>query len=272
MTVNGMLLVLALGMSTAARAQVDPVRADQYFKEAAVLCEREVDGRGESRWRTDGDRRRRDADDSGELAMPAAERPAVNWILRTRRSAGAAEVEHIQVLAADAAGRASAGRADAARALPPHPAAARLLSARAEQQSPRNGRRPLLAAARMARACEGAWVFGIDRTSALADALAFRAARRAQFSDSRRQRTDPLQEGLAQYTGTVAVATTSAEAVTMVVEQLTKAATQETFNVCISVRRSIWRSARWLVARLEAEASAGGRLATSSEPPRKLAT
>ena len=71
---------------------------------------------------------------------------------------------------------------------------------------------------------------GIDRTSALADALAFRAARRALFPTAAdNERILEIQEGLAQYTGTVAVATTSAEAVTMVVEQLTRAATQETF-------------------------------------------
>lgn len=71
---------------------------------------------------------------------------------------------------------------------------------------------------------------GAERTAAVRDALAFRARRRSLFpSAAERERLLEIQEGLAQYTGTVAAAGDSAESTASAIEQLTKAPQYETF-------------------------------------------
>jgi hypothetical protein len=71
---------------------------------------------------------------------------------------------------------------------------------------------------------------GEDRQRAVSDAAAFRAARRAQFSGAaENERVEEIREGLAQYTGTVTVAESHAEAVTSAIQQLAAAEQHETF-------------------------------------------
>src|SRR5215471_16263138 len=71
---------------------------------------------------------------------------------------------------------------------------------------------------------------GEDRNRAVSDAVAFRLARRSQFANSaENERVEEIREGLAQYTGTVATATSPAEAVASAIEQLAAAEQHETF-------------------------------------------
>jgi hypothetical protein len=71
---------------------------------------------------------------------------------------------------------------------------------------------------------------GEDRRRAVSDAAAFRLARRSQFADSaENERREEITEGLAQYTGTVAVAASHAEAVASAIAQLAAAEQHETF-------------------------------------------
>jgi hypothetical protein len=71
---------------------------------------------------------------------------------------------------------------------------------------------------------------GAARIAALRDALVFRLARRAQFSGAaENENLLEINEGLAQYTGTVASVASRAEAVDDAVDQLAKAAQIQTF-------------------------------------------
>jgi hypothetical protein len=68
------------------------------------------------------------------------------------------------------------------------------------------------------------------RSAALRDALAFRAARRNRFPNAAEsERGYEINEGLAQYTGTVVSAGSRAEAVRSAIEQVEKAASEVTF-------------------------------------------
>lgn len=79
----------------------------------------------------------------------------------------------------------------------------------------------------LARALEST---GPDRISATRDALAFREMRRNTFPGTAEgERADELREGLAQYTGTVAVAGSRTEAVADAVRQLAAAENAPTF-------------------------------------------
>lgn len=65
---------------------------------------------------------------------------------------------------------------------------------------------------------------GASRVSAVADALSFRAQRRSLFiGASESERRLEINEGLAQYTGTIAASATAAEAVSDAIEQLAAA-------------------------------------------------
>jgi hypothetical protein len=69
-----------------------------------------------------------------------------------------------------------------------------------------------------------------DRTAAIADALAFRERRRSAFRDAaQNERVLELQEGLAQYTGTVGSSTSAAEATKLAIMQLEEAPVGESF-------------------------------------------
>ena len=71
---------------------------------------------------------------------------------------------------------------------------------------------------------------GETRSAAVGDALAFRAARRSRFPDAAEsERGYEINEGLAQYTGTVVAAASRSEAVRNGIEQLEKAADEVTF-------------------------------------------
>jgi hypothetical protein len=71
---------------------------------------------------------------------------------------------------------------------------------------------------------------GSARAAALRHALAFRVARRTKFPGAaENERLLEMNEGLAQYTGTVASVTSSAEAAADAIDQLAKAAQSPTF-------------------------------------------
>jgi len=68
------------------------------------------------------------------------------------------------------------------------------------------------------------------RSAALRDALAFRAARRSRFTNAAEsERGYEINEGLAQYTGTVVAASSRAEAVRSAIDQVEHAASEITF-------------------------------------------
>lgn len=71
---------------------------------------------------------------------------------------------------------------------------------------------------------------GAQRNLAIGDALAFRRARRAAYpSGGESERAQEITEGLAQYTGTVLAAESAQDAIASAVEQLTNAETQDSF-------------------------------------------
>lgn len=71
---------------------------------------------------------------------------------------------------------------------------------------------------------------GPERTEVVRDALAFRMTRRTLFPGSaEKERASEINEGLAQYTATVAAATSSAEAVADAIDQLSQSAQKESF-------------------------------------------
>jgi hypothetical protein len=71
---------------------------------------------------------------------------------------------------------------------------------------------------------------GADRKRAVSDALSFRLARRSQFANAaENERVEEIREGLAQYTGIVAAADSRADAVASTIEHLASAERQETF-------------------------------------------
>jgi hypothetical protein len=71
---------------------------------------------------------------------------------------------------------------------------------------------------------------GEPRALAVGDALAFRQARRMLYPGSvESERAAEITEGLAQYTGTVLAADTTADAITSALDQLVEAETQDSF-------------------------------------------
>lgn len=71
---------------------------------------------------------------------------------------------------------------------------------------------------------------GEDRKRAVSDAVAFRLARRSQFANAaENERVEEIREGLAQYTGIVATADSRADAVASTIEHLASAEQQETY-------------------------------------------
>lgn len=71
---------------------------------------------------------------------------------------------------------------------------------------------------------------GSDRKQAVSEAAAFRQMRHSKFDNAKEnERVEEIREGLAQYTGTVAVATSHADAVASVLRQLASAEQHDTF-------------------------------------------
>lgn len=71
---------------------------------------------------------------------------------------------------------------------------------------------------------------GEDRKRTLSDAAAFRLKRRSQFANAaENERVEEIREGLAQYTGIVATADSRADAVASMIEHLAAAEGHETF-------------------------------------------
>ena len=71
---------------------------------------------------------------------------------------------------------------------------------------------------------------GVARQTAVRDALAFRQARRALYPNNvESERANEIIEGLASYTGTVLSASSPTEAISSALDQLTVAETQESF-------------------------------------------
>jgi len=71
---------------------------------------------------------------------------------------------------------------------------------------------------------------GKDRKRAVSDALAFRLARRSQFANAAEsERVEEIREGLAQYTGTVAATESRGEAVASAIQQMIAAEDHETY-------------------------------------------
>ena len=229
-TITLLVLALVLGMPAFANAQVDQARAEQYFKEAAALCECE----GGRLWGVSLCGPMVIADPvtqtvAANRPLPADKRPAVLGYANAALQWGGERWSTFvwQLMPQDERQRGVLMLHELFHRV--QPALGFLLP------EPNNSHLDTLEGRywlqlewrALARALASS---GRERSNALADALAFRASRRKLFPDAaQNERTLEVQEGLAQYTGTVAIATTPAEAAAMTVEQLTKAAAQETF-------------------------------------------
>ena len=220
---------LALGVPAHVNAQVDQARAEQYFREAAALCERE----GGRLWGVSlcGPMVIADPETQTVAAnrpLPADKRPAVlgfanaalNWggerwstfvwqrMPQDERQRGVLMLHELFHRVQPALGF-----------LLPEPNNSHLDTVEGRYWLQLEWRA-------LAKALASS---GADRTGAVADALAFRAARRKLFPEAaHNERILEINEGLAQYTGTVA-AVAQAEAAVLAGEQLTRAAAQETF-------------------------------------------
>ena len=227
----GLLLVaLALGTPTVANAQIDQARAERYFKEAAVLCERE----GGRTWGVSLCGPMVIADPTTQTLaanqpIPSDKRPPALGFANAALDWGGTKWSTFvwQRMPDDERLRAvlmmhelfHRVQSDLGLFLP-EPDNSHLDTV--------DGRYWLQLEWRALAKALGS--SGRERTDALADALAFKAARRKLFpTAAHNERVLEVQEGLAQYTGTVAAVTSPAEATRLAIEQLAQAPKGETF-------------------------------------------
>jgi hypothetical protein len=227
---QGIFLALALAVPALVEAQVDQARAEQYFKEAAALCARE----GGRTWGVSlcGPMVIADAATQTIAAnqpMPADKRPAAlgfanaaldwggtRWSTFVWPRMPSDERRRAVLMMHELFHRVQPGLG----LLLPEPDNSHLDTL--------EGRYWLQLEWRALAKALG--TSGPERSDALRDALAFRRARRNAFpTAAQNERVLEVNEGLAQYTGTVAAVTTAAEAAAAAVEQLTSAPLAETF-------------------------------------------
>ena len=217
-------LVAVLGCSAVAHAQVDQSRADVYFTEVAALCERD----GGRLWGV-------------SLCGPVAIADATTRTLATSQPAPAAPRPSAMGFANTAVDWGGTRWATVVwQLIPPDPhlRARMFLHELFHRIQPDLGFTPRdqqnvhldtidgrywmqLEWRALAKALAAS---GPARTTAVRDALAFRAQRRAPVPDAAEgERLLEMNEGLAQYTGTVLAAATAAEATEDAIEQLEQA-------------------------------------------------
>jgi hypothetical protein len=228
------LISLSLGVANPAAGQVDPQRAEAYFKEAVAICQRD----GGRLWGVSlcGPMVIADAR-TGTIATsqppPAAERPRTlgyaNAPVEWGDSRWVALVWDFTASLPDASTRGELMLHELFHRIQPQlglitPGGA-IQNAHLDTFEGRVWLR--LEWRALARALGDS---GEARTRAVRDALAFRAARRAQFREAaENERREEIREGLAQYTGIVATAASRSEAVARTIAHVTGAEGQETF-------------------------------------------
>ncbi len=217
----GALALTALGCASSATAQVDQELADRYFEEARVLCERE----GGRLWGV-------------SLCGPMAFADPVTRTIATNRPAPEGDRPPTLGYANSSVDWGGTRWATLVWPLPPDDARSRdglmlhELFHRIQPElkllfpEPKNdhldtadGRYWLQLEWRALAKALGA--SGPSREEAIRHAVAFRAARRAEFPDAaENERILELQEGLAQYTGVVASTSTPDGAIDVAIRQL----------------------------------------------------
>ena len=220
---------LVLFLVSPAAAQVDQQRADAYFKEAAAICQRD----GGRLWGVSlcgpmvfADARTRTI--ATNQPRPTADLPIVfaNAPLDWGGSRWAAYMWDF-LTSMDAFGRGNLMLHELFHRIQPE-LGLNTLSGQNAHLDTVEGRVWLRLEWRaLARALGQS---GEVRRRTVSDALAFRMARRSQFSNAaENERVEEIREGLAQYTGTVTTAASRPEAVASVIEQLAGAEAHETF-------------------------------------------
>jgi hypothetical protein len=225
------LISLSLCLVNPAAAQVDQQRAEEYFKEAAAICQRD-DGRlwgvslcgpmvfADARTRTLATNQPR----------PTAEQPRTLGFANAPMEWGGT--------------RWAAYGWDFTTSLDPRARGVLMLHELFHRIQPDLGLITLSGQNAHLDTVEGrVWLqlewralaralgqSGENQKRAVSDAAAFRLARRSLFANSaENERVEEIREGLAQYTGTVATAASHAEAVASALEQLAAAEQHETF-------------------------------------------
>lgn len=232
MTTRGYSCVIVAGtvvvLTVAVKAQVDQQRAAVYFKEAAVLCERE----GGTLWGVSLCGPMVIADTvthtiATNQPAPAAPRPAALGFANAAMDWGGTRWSTFMwpmlavEMAADEHARGRVMLHELFHRIQPQLG---LLGndGQNEHLDTLEGRYWLQLEWRALAKALG--VSGLTRTHGVEDALAFRMERRSLFPGAaENERRLEINEGLAQYTGTVASVTSSAEAVSDAIDQLTKA-------------------------------------------------
>jgi acetyl esterase/lipase len=224
-------LCLLAGVAPPAVAQVDQQRAQEFFKEAQALCERD-DGRlwGVSICAPMVIADARTQTFATSQPLPEEARPRVLGIVNAPVQWGGAT--WAAYIWDDVAHRTPRGRRELLLHELFHGVQPRLglvLPARAtEHLDAMDGRYWLRLEWRaLARALRES---GEPRNLAVRDALAFRQARRAVYPGSvEDERAQEITEGLAAYTGTVLAAPSAADAIASAIENLTVAENTESF-------------------------------------------
>ncbi len=226
-----MLLCLAAAIPDPASAQVDQQRAETYFREAAELCERE----GGKLWGVSLCGPMVFADPATKTiatnqAAPGAPRPptlgfansAVDW-------GGVRWSTYVwqMIPAEDQHARGRLMMHELFHRIQPQLGFV-LRDGNNDHLDTLDGRYWMQLEWRALARALG--LSGAERVEALCDALAFRSARRARFPEAaENERLLEMNEGLAQYTGTVASSASTAEAVADAIDQLTKSEQNQTF-------------------------------------------
>src|SRR5262245_39419121 len=224
------LISLSLCSVSPAAAQVDPQRAAAYFKEAAAICQRD----GGRLWGVSlcgpmvfADARTRTL--ATNQPRPAAEQPLgfANAPIEWGGSRWAAYMWDFTTSLGDARARGMLMLHELFHRIQPDLGLITLSGNNAHLDTVEGRVWLQLEWRALARALSQS---GEDRKRTISDAAAFRSARRAQFANAaENERVEEIREGLAQYTGTVAVAASQAEAVASALEQLAAAEQHETF-------------------------------------------
>jgi hypothetical protein len=225
------LLSAVTSLGRVAEAQVDRNRAEEYFKEVQALCERD----GGRLWGVSlcgpmviGDMRTRTFATS-QPAPDAPRPPLVGLVNAPVEWSGATWGAYIWDFAVNETprGRNELMLHELFHRVQPQLGLAGLAPSN-EHLDAVDGRYWLQLEWRaLAQALREA---GDRREAAVRDALAFRQTRRALYQGAAEsERAAEIVEGLAQYTGTIVAATSTAEATASAIEQLARAEKQESF-------------------------------------------
>jgi hypothetical protein len=228
-----MVLVAFAMAASGTNAQVDPARAEAYFSEARLLCERD----GGALWGVSLCGPMAIADAATQTLATTEPQPNEPWPRALGYANTAIEWGGQRwstyvwsfISADDSVGRGTLFMHELFHRVQPELALMAFGAGNTDHLDTLDGRYWLQLEWRaLAAALAGE---GAARRQAIADAAAFRLARRSLVSElaASTENADEIREGLAQYTGVVLTATDSAAAVRKALEQLLAAPQQPTF-------------------------------------------